>query len=61
VDPSLNGKSVIITAATGAAKAWPGKLTNEAMNDVACPTATACYGVGSNSTGAIVDQPDLTG
>lgn len=38
-DSNLNGKSVIITAATGKVKAWPGKLTGQDPNAVACPPA----------------------
>jgi len=53
VDSSLNGKSVIITAATGAAKAWSGKLANQAMHDVACPTATTCLAVADDAVATV--------
>jgi len=53
VDSNLNGKSVIITAATGAAKAWSGKLTNEAMNAVACPDATTCLAVADDAVATV--------
>ena len=52
-DSNLNGKSAIITAATGAAKAWSGKLTNEAMNDVACPNATTCLAVADDAVATV--------
>jgi hypothetical protein len=52
-DSNLNGKSVIITAATGAAKAWSGTLTNEAMNDVACPNATTCLAVADDAVATV--------
>jgi hypothetical protein len=52
-DSSLNGKSVIITAATGAAKAWSGKLASEAMNAVACPGTTTCLAVADDAVASV--------
>jgi hypothetical protein len=52
-DGNLNGKSVIITAATGAAKAWPGDLANDAMNSVACPGTTTCLAVADDAVATV--------
>jgi hypothetical protein len=49
-DSNLNGKSAVITAATGAVKVWSGTLTSEPPNAVACPAAaTSCLAVADDA------------
>lgn len=53
-DSSLNGKSAIITAATGAAKAWSGALANDSLNAVACAAkATTCLAVADDAVASV--------
>jgi hypothetical protein len=52
-DSNLNGKSVIVTAATGAAKAWPGDLAGEDPNAVACPGTTTCLTVADDAVATV--------
>lgn len=50
---SLDGKSVVINAKTGSARAWSGSLTNGSLNDVACPTATTCLAVADDAVASV--------
>lgn len=44
------GKSAVINATTGTAKAWSGGLANDALNAVACPAgATSCLTVADDA------------
>lgn len=52
-DSSLDGKSVIINAATGATKVWPGDLANKTPNAVACPGATTCLTVADDAVATV--------
>ena len=52
-DDSLNGKTAVINAATGAAKAGKGTLTNGALNAVACPSKASCLAVADDAVAAV--------
>lgn len=54
LDSSLSGgKSVAITAATGAVKVWSGTLKDDPMNAVACPGKTSCLGVADDAVATV--------
>lgn len=48
-----DGKSVAITAATGAVKAWSGAVTDDAMNAVACPRKISCLAVADDAIASV--------
>jgi hypothetical protein len=52
-DESLNGKSVVINARTGSARAWSGSLASDSMNAVACPTTTTCLAVADDAVASV--------
>lgn len=52
-DSSLNGKSAVINAATGAVKAWSGDLASAPLNAVACATATSCVTVAQDTVASL--------
>lgn len=53
-DSSLNGKSAVITVSTGKAKPWPGTLTNEPPNAVACAAkAATCLTVADDAVATV--------
>jgi hypothetical protein len=52
-DSDFNGKSAVITAATGAVKVWSGDLANDSMNAVACPGTTSCLAVADDAAAAV--------
>jgi hypothetical protein len=48
------GKSAIVNATTGTAKAWSGGLTNDPLNAVACPAdATTCLAVADDAVATV--------
>jgi hypothetical protein len=50
------GKSAVINATTGAAKAWSGGLTDDPLNAVACPAGTAsCLTVADDAVAKLTD------
>jgi hypothetical protein len=50
----LDGKSAVITAATGAVKVWAGKLTTADPNALSCPpSATKCLFVSDDAVGTL--------
>jgi hypothetical protein len=50
----LDGKSAVITAATGAVKIWPGKLTTADPSALSCPpSAKNCLFVADNAVGTV--------
>jgi hypothetical protein len=50
---TLNGKSAIINAATGAVKAGPGDLTNGSLNAVTCPGTKSCLAVADDAVASV--------
>ena len=49
----LNGRSVVINAATGAVKVWPGDLAAGPMNAVACPGTKSCLAVADDAVASV--------
>jgi hypothetical protein len=52
VNSSLNGKSMVIDAVTGTARAWSGSL-GQAMNAVACPGTTTWLAVADDAVATV--------
>ena len=52
-DSSLNGKSAVINAATGAVTAWSGDLASAPLNAVACATTTSCVTVADDTVASL--------
>lgn len=52
-DQNLNGKSAVITAATGAVKVWPGDLASDPMNAVACAGTKSCLAVADDAVASV--------
>ncbi len=52
-DDNLNGKSGVITAATGAVKVWSGDLSDAPLNAVACPGKTSCVAVADDKVASV--------
>lgn len=52
-DNSLNGKSAVISAATGAVKVWSGDLASDPMNAVACAGAASCLAVADDAVASV--------
>lgn len=52
-DSNLNGKSVIITTATGGAHVWSGDLANQSPRALACPDATSCLMVADDAVATV--------
>jgi hypothetical protein len=52
-DSSLNGKSAVINAATGAVKAWSGDLASAPLNAVVCATTTSCVTVADDTVASV--------
>ena len=50
---SVNGKSAVITAATGAVKVWSGDLASAPPNAVACPGTTSCLAVANDTVASV--------
>jgi hypothetical protein len=53
LDEDLNGKSVVINAATSAVKVWSGDLPTDAMNAIACPGTTSCLAVADDAVASV--------
>jgi hypothetical protein len=49
----LNGKSVVVTASTGAAHAWSGDLAGDALWAVACPGKSVCLAVSDDAIASV--------
>ena len=56
-DENLDGKTVVITTSTGAAKARPGSFKFTPFNAVVCPSTTRCLAVADDAA-ATVKVPD---
>jgi hypothetical protein len=52
-DQDGNGKSAIINAVSGSAKAWSGKLTDNDLNAIACPGKTTCLAVADEAVATV--------
>jgi hypothetical protein len=52
-DDNFNGKSAVISAATGAVKVWSGDLANDSMNAVACPGTKSCVAVSDDAVASV--------